>query len=121
MSDEKPEAEVNHLIAERRAKLERLREHGGAFPNDFRRDATAEQLHLAWGHHPPEWFDGHPVRVTIAGRMMFKRVMGKASFAKLKDRSGRSGRPTMSSKAGTWETSSAPRARCSRRRPASSR
>jgi lysyl-tRNA synthetase class 2 len=88
MSDEKPEAEVNHLIAERRAKLERLREHGGAFPNDFRRDATAEQLHLAWGHHPPEWFDGHPVRVTIAGRMMFKRVMGKASFAKLKDRSG---------------------------------
>jgi lysyl-tRNA synthetase class 2 len=88
MSDEKPEAEVNHLIAERRAKLERLRERGGAFPNDFRRDATAEQLHLAWGHHPPEWFDGHPVRVTIAGRMMFKRVMGKASFAKLKDRSG---------------------------------
>jgi len=88
MSDEKPEAEVNHLIAERRAKLERLREHGGAFPNDFRRDATAEQLHLAWGDHPPEWFDGHPVRVTIAGRMMFKRVMGKASFAKLKDRSG---------------------------------
>ncbi len=88
MSEEKPDAEINHLIAERRAKLERLRERGGAFPNDFRRDATAEQLHLAWGSHPPEWFDAHPVRVSIAGRMMFKRVMGKASFAKLKDRSG---------------------------------
>jgi lysyl-tRNA synthetase class 2 len=88
MSDEKPETELNHLIAERRAKLEHLRERGGAFPNDFRRDATAEQLHLAWGGHPPEWFEKHTVRVSIAGRMMFKRVMGKASFAKLKDRSG---------------------------------
>jgi lysyl-tRNA synthetase class 2 len=88
MSDAKPDAEINHLIAERRTKLERLRERGGAFPNDFRRDSTAEQLHLAWGSHPPEWFDAHPVRVSIAGRMMFKRVMGKASFAKLKDRSG---------------------------------
>ena len=82
------EAQTNHLIAERRAKLERLRERGGAFPNDFRRDSTAEQLHLAYGEHPPEWFEAHPTRATIAGRMMFKRVMGKASFAKLKDRSG---------------------------------
>jgi lysyl-tRNA synthetase, class II len=88
MSDEKPEVDVNHLIAERRAKLERLRERGGAFPNDFRRDSTAEQLHLGYGGHPPEWFEAHPTRVTIAGRMMAKRVMGKASFAKLKDRSG---------------------------------
>ena len=88
MSDERPEVEVNHLIAERRAKLERLRSGGHAFPNDFRRDSTAEELHLAWGGHPAEWFDSHAVRVTVAGRMMFKRVMGKASFAKLKDRSG---------------------------------
>jgi lysyl-tRNA synthetase class 2 len=88
MSDERPEVEVNHLIAERRAKLERLRSRGNAFPNDFRRDSTAEELHLAWGGHPAEWFDSHAVRVTIAGRMMAKRVMGKASFAKLKDRSG---------------------------------
>jgi lysyl-tRNA synthetase class 2 len=88
MSDEKTEVDVNHLIAERRAKLERLRERGGAFPNDFRRDSTAEQLHLAYGGHPPEWFEAHPMRVTVAGRMMAKRVMGKASFASLKDRSG---------------------------------
>jgi lysyl-tRNA synthetase class 2 len=82
------EADTNHLIAERRAKLERVREQGIAFPNDFRRDAVAEDLHLAYGEHAPEWFEAHPVRVTIAGRMMAKRVMGKASFAKLKDRSG---------------------------------
>ena len=63
MSDDKPEVDVNHLIAERRAKLERLRERGGAFPNDFRRDSTAEQLHLAYGGHPPEWFEAHPTRV----------------------------------------------------------
>ena len=44
---ERTEAPVdeNHLIAERRAKLERLRERGPAFPNDFRRDAAADELH----------------------------------------------------------------------------
>ena len=82
------EADTNHLIAERRAKLERVRERGIAFPNDFRRNAVSDDLHLAYGGHAPEWFEAHPVRVTIAGRMMAKRVMGKASFAKLKDRGG---------------------------------
>jgi lysyl-tRNA synthetase class 2 len=85
---DRTEAEVNHLVAERRAKLERIRERGIAFPNDYRRDSTAEELHVGYGAHPPEWFEAHPTLVTIAGRMMFKRVMGKASFAKLKDRTG---------------------------------
>ena len=88
MDEEKTSVDVNHLIAERRAKLERLREAGNPFPNDFRRNSTAEQLHVAYGERAPEWFDAHAVRVAVAGRMMFKRVMGKASFAKLKDRSG---------------------------------
>ena len=96
MTEQKPGApaaeaagtDTNHLIAERRAKLERLRAQGVAFPNDFRRDSSADELHVGYGAHPPEWFDAHPVRVAVAGRMMFKRVMGKASFAKLKDRSG---------------------------------
>jgi lysyl-tRNA synthetase class 2 len=83
-----PASDENHLIAERRTKLERVREQGVAFPNDFRRDSVADDLHLAYGQHAPEWFEAHPVKVTIAGRMMAKRVMGKASFAKLKDRSG---------------------------------
>jgi lysyl-tRNA synthetase class 2 len=80
--------DVNHLIAERQAKLGRLRERGNAFPNDFRRDATADELHVAYGDRTAVWLDAHPTRVSVAGRMMFKRVMGKASFAKVKDRSG---------------------------------
>jgi lysyl-tRNA synthetase class 2 len=88
MTEERSEVEVNHLVAERRAKLERLREAGNAFPNDFRRDSTSEELHVGYDAHPPEWFEANPTVVTIAGRMMFKRVMGKASFAKLKDRTG---------------------------------
>ena len=78
----------NALIAERRAKLARLREAGVAFPNDFRRDAHAADLHATWGGKSDEWLASNPIRVRVAGRMMFKRVMGKASFAKLQDASG---------------------------------
>src|SRR5688572_17431915 len=78
----------NKLIAERRAKLERLRSLGPAFPNDFRRDALADQLLTAYGDRAPEWFDQHVIRVKVGGRMMAKRIMGKASFAKIMDRSG---------------------------------
>ncbi len=78
----------NALIAERRAKLSRLRESGVAYPNDFRRDALAADLHATWGGRSDEWLGTNPVRVRVAGRMMFKRVMGKASFAKLQDASG---------------------------------
>jgi lysyl-tRNA synthetase, class II len=83
-----PHTDDNKLIAERRAKLDRLRTLGPAFPNDFRRDALADQLITAYGDRPPEWFDQHTVRVKVGGRMMAKRVMGKASFAKIMDRSG---------------------------------
>jgi lysyl-tRNA synthetase, class II len=85
---ETDENSENHLVAERRAKLERLRARGNAHPNDFRRDANAEELHLAYGDRSAEWLEAHPTRVAVAGRMMFKRVMGKASFAKLRDGSG---------------------------------
>jgi lysyl-tRNA synthetase, class II len=78
----------NHLIAERRAKLARLRERGVAFPNDFRRDALAADLFTAYGEKSTEALEATPVRVAVAGRMRAKRVMGKASFAKLEDSSG---------------------------------
>ena len=78
----------NKLIAERRAKLLRLREQGVAFPNDFRRDALAGHLHAAYGDKDDEWLLANPVQVRVGGRMMFKRVMGKASFAKIADRTG---------------------------------
>ena len=45
-------------------------------------------LQAEYGEKPPEWFDANPVRVHVAGRMMFQRIMGKASFAKLQDRTG---------------------------------
>ena len=78
----------NKLIAERRAKLAKLRATGVAFPNDFRRDALAGQLHAAFGSRDDEWFAANPTTVRVGGRMMFKRIMGKASFAKIADRTG---------------------------------
>jgi lysyl-tRNA synthetase class 2 len=78
----------NKLIAERRAKLAELRTHGPAFPNDFRRDVLAGQLHECFGERAGDWLDANPTRVQVGGRLMFKRVMGKASFAKLADRTG---------------------------------
>src|SRR3974390_800581 len=78
----------NHLIAERRAKLARLRERGNAFTNDFRRKALAEDLAPAYGDKSSEALDAAAVHVSIAGRLRAKRVMGKASFGKLEDSSG---------------------------------
>jgi lysyl-tRNA synthetase class 2 len=78
----------NKLIAERRAKLGGLRTQGVAFPNDFRRDALAGQLHDSFGERAAEWLEANPTRVKVGGRLMFKRVMGKASFAKIADRTG---------------------------------
>jgi len=77
----------NKLIAERRRKLDGLREDGQAYPNDFRRNALAEELQRTYGAHDGEHLVAEDVRVRVAGRMMIKRVMGKASFIKLKDRS----------------------------------
>jgi lysyl-tRNA synthetase class 2 len=78
----------NHLIAERRAKLAKLRERGIAFPNDFRRNALAGDLLTAYGERSAEALEAAAIRVSVAGRMRAKRVMGKASFVKLEDSSG---------------------------------
>jgi len=78
----------NHLIAERRAKLAKVRERGNAFPNDFRRNALADDLLTTYGEKSAELLDAQAIRVSVAGRMRAKRVMGKASFAKLEDSSG---------------------------------
>ena len=82
-------APENRLIAERRDKLRRLRSTGEAYPNDFRRNALADSLHAEFSGHTGESLEAEPVRVSVAGRMMSKRVMGKASFCHLQDRSGR--------------------------------
>jgi lysyl-tRNA synthetase class 2 len=78
----------NKLIAERRGKLDALREEGNAYPNDFRRNAVAGELHQTFDSHDDEALRGEHVAVSVSGRMMAKRVMGKASFVKLLDRTG---------------------------------
>ncbi len=80
--------EENPLIAERRRKLDALRAEGQAFPNDFRKNAQADELHGAFGDWDPERFETEEVRVAVAGRIMAKRVMGKASFVRLQDMTG---------------------------------
>ncbi len=87
MSQDKS-GDENKLIAERRRKLAGLRELGQAYPNDFRRNCLAAQIHETWGAHDAEALEAEGIRCSVAGRMMAKRVMGKASFAKLQDRSG---------------------------------
>ena len=79
----------NRLIAERREKLRGLRSSGEAYPNDFRRDALAGALQAGFSGHSAESLEAESVPVSVAGRMMSKRVMGRASFCHLQDRSGR--------------------------------
>src|SRR5258708_5802946 len=87
-----PQASVddeNKIIAERRAKLRALRERGQAYPKHFRRDAPARPLDQGHDGKTNEALEAAPLVVAVAGRMMLKRVMGKASFATLQDMSGR--------------------------------
>ena len=79
----------NSLIAQRRSKLDAIRKDGNAFPNDFRRNAVAGELHAEYGDKDNEMLEAEPVRAAVAGRLMAKRVMGKASFVQLQDMSGR--------------------------------
>ncbi len=78
----------NHLINERREKLARLRQQGLAYPNDFVPTHLALELHQQFNALNKEELADQAVYVKIAGRMLLKRVMGKASFATVQDRSG---------------------------------
>jgi lysyl-tRNA synthetase class 2 len=82
-------AEDNKLIAQRREKLAQLRAQGNAFPNDFRRDALAADLHRRYADLSAEALEAKGVRASLGGRLMSRRVMGKASFSHLQDMSGR--------------------------------
>jgi len=83
-----PAADENSIMAERRAKLAALRQQGVAFPNDFRPQHKAADLQAWHGDADRETLEHKAVHVTVAGRMMLKRVMGKASFATIQDSSG---------------------------------
>ncbi len=94
MSDEKGGAQAepqdeNKIIAERREKLAKLREAGGAFPNDFRREHSMAALAAEFGPLDKPALEARKPAASVAGRMVLKRVMGKASFATLQDGSGK--------------------------------
>ncbi|MCO6545613.1 MAG: lysine--tRNA ligase [Gilliamella sp.] len=80
--------ELNNELKVRREKLAHLREQGIAFPNDFRRDAISSDLHKQYGDKTNEELIEKKIIVTVAGRMMMRRIMGKASFVSLQDVAG---------------------------------
>ena len=83
------EQDEHKLIAQRREKLAAIREQGIAFPNDFRRNVVAGELHAEYGDMDAGELETRNVRAKVAGRLMSRRVMGKASFAHVQDMSGR--------------------------------
>jgi lysyl-tRNA synthetase class 2 len=80
--------DTNQVIEERRQKLKALRAKGNAYPNDFKRAHLAAELTEKYDETDRDSMDMKPVVVRVAGRMMLKRVMGKASFATVQDMSG---------------------------------
>lgn len=81
--------DIQGEMAQRKAKLDALRQQGNAFPNDFRRDSVATELHSTYDSEEGEALKAKGIRVKVAGRMMTRRIMGKASFATLQDMSGK--------------------------------
>jgi lysyl-tRNA synthetase class 2 len=94
MSEQQPQSaepalDLNNELQSRREKLAALRQSGIAFPNDFRRDSTSDQLHAEYDSKENQDLEPLGVEVTVAGRMMTRRIMGKASFVTLQDVGGR--------------------------------
>lgn len=83
-----PAADDNQIMAERREKLQALRQQGVAYPNDFQPTHHAADLHERYGDTDQPALEEKQIQIAIAGRMMLKRVMGKASFATVQDGSG---------------------------------
>ena len=81
--------DTNQIIEERRQKLKALRMKGDAFPNDFTREHLAGDIQERFGEAAKEELEGSDEVFTVAGRIMLKRVMGKASFATVQDMSGK--------------------------------
>lgn len=84
------EHDEQEQIKQRRRKLNALRENGAiAFPTDFRRNVVAGELVAEYDAKSKEELEADPVRVKLAGRLMTRRIMGKASFAHIQDMSGK--------------------------------
>ncbi len=85
MSDNTQQQDDNRLIAERREKLNALREEGNAFPNTFRRDSYAQDLQEKYGEMSKEELAEAGIKVSVAGRVMLNR----GAFGVIQDMSGR--------------------------------
>lgn len=83
------EQDEQEQIKQRRTKLDALRQGGIAFPTDFRRNVVSGELLAEYGEKSKEELEEQPVRVKLAGRMMTRRIMGKASFCHIQDMSGK--------------------------------
>jgi lysyl-tRNA synthetase class 2 len=79
----------NEQIANRKEKLKSLREKGNPYPNDFQPNALAKEIHKLYANKDQDTLANNPVNVKVAGRIMTCRIMGKASFMHIQDRSGR--------------------------------
>ena len=84
-----PVVDENSIISERRSKLEELRKLGVAFPNQFKPENLSSELHKNFDTDDKETLEKKGIEVSVSGRMMLKRVMGKASFASIQDNKGR--------------------------------
>jgi lysyl-tRNA synthetase class 2 len=78
----------NEQIQQRRAKLAEIRKQRIPFPNDFRPDSCAEEIHRLYTEKDPTVLENTEIKVRVAGRIMTRRIMGKASFATIQDASG---------------------------------
>jgi len=85
---EAPQVELSEILAQRLTKLDAMREKGQAFPNDFRRENISDDLHELYDAKSKEELEELAVEVSVAGRMMTRRIMGKASFATIQDMGG---------------------------------
>ncbi|WP_406666395.1 lysine--tRNA ligase [Gallaecimonas sp. GXIMD1310] len=85
-----PEQDLNEQLKVRKEKLDALRAEGKAFPNGFRKDSHAAELQAQYADLSKEALaEAEPVRVKVAGRIMTRRIMGKASFATIQDGTGK--------------------------------
>lgn len=83
--NQNPVLDENHIIAERKNKLSQVRSRGNAYPNSFKPEQRAEELHSQYDNCTSVDLEHTPIQAKIAGRMMLKRIMGKVSFATLQD------------------------------------
>lgn len=89
MSELENQVPEQEQIAQRRAKLTALREQGNPFPCDFRRNVVSGELHAEYGEQESAALESAAISVKIAGRIMTRRLMGKASFVHIQDMSGK--------------------------------